>query len=55
MTGAILWDLDGTLVDSEECHWRAWQQTMAAEGLTISHEHFVSTFGRRNAHPPGGR
>ena len=31
MTGsrAVLWDMDGTLVDSAEYHWRAWRDTMA--------------------------
>ncbi len=48
MTGAVLWDLDGTLVDSEEQHWRAWRETMAAEGLPLTHEQFVATFGLRN-------
>ena len=24
--GAVLWDLDGTLVDSEEYHWLAWKE-----------------------------
>lgn len=48
MTGAVLWDLDGTLVDSEECHWRAWQETMATQGVTITREQFLATFGQRN-------
>src|SRR5579871_1384023 len=45
---AALWDLDGTLIDSEEYHWRAWRDTMAREGVAITHEHFLATFGRRN-------
>lgn len=48
MPRAVLWDLDGTLVDSEECHWQAWRETMAAEGIALSHEEFRSTFGQRN-------
>jgi beta-phosphoglucomutase len=48
MTGAVLWDLDGTLVDSEEYHWRAWRDTMAAEGVPITREQFIETFGWRN-------
>jgi HAD superfamily hydrolase (TIGR01509 family) len=48
MTGAVLWDLDGTLVDSEEQHWRAWRDTMAAEGVPLNYEQFRSTFGQRN-------
>jgi len=48
MTGAVLWDLDGTLVDSEGYHWRAWQQIVAAEGFSITHDEFLQTFGLRN-------
>ena len=48
MTGAVLWDLDGTLVDSEDYHWRAWRDTMSAEGIPITHEQFLKTFGLRN-------
>jgi beta-phosphoglucomutase len=48
LTAAVLWDLDGTLVDSEEHHWRAWQETMGAEGIPITREHFLATFGQRN-------
>ena len=35
-------------MDSEECHWQAWRETMAAEGIALSHEEFRSTFGQRN-------
>lgn len=48
MVCAVLWDLDGTLVDSEEYHWRAWRDALAAEGVAISHEQFAETFGWRN-------
>jgi HAD superfamily hydrolase (TIGR01509 family) len=48
MTGAVLWDMDGTLVDSEEYHWRSWRDTMAAEGLPITREQFLESFGQRN-------
>jgi beta-phosphoglucomutase len=40
--------MDGTLIDSEEFHWRAWVATMAGEGITITREQFLSTFGLRN-------
>jgi beta-phosphoglucomutase len=46
---AVLWDLDGTLIDSEREHWHAWRETMAAEGIPVTFEQFASTFGRRNA------
>lgn len=45
---AVLWDLDGTLVDSEQYHWLAWRETMAAEGVALTHQEFLATFGMRN-------
>jgi len=45
---AVLWDMDGTLVDSEELHWIAWRDTIANEGIVITREQFLSTFGQRN-------
>lgn len=48
MTGAVLWDMDGTLVDSEEYHWLSWRDTMQSEGVTITHDQFLKTFGQRN-------
>jgi beta-phosphoglucomutase len=45
---AILWDLDGTLVDSEEYHWQAWHETMRREGTVITREQFRESFGQRN-------
>ena len=47
-TAAVLWDLDGTLVDSEDYHWRSWRDTMAAQGVTLSYEQFLASFGKRN-------
>jgi HAD superfamily hydrolase (TIGR01509 family) len=48
MTKSVLWDLDGTLVDSEQYHWLAWRDAMAAEGVALTHEQFLKTFGLRN-------
>jgi beta-phosphoglucomutase family hydrolase len=45
---AVLWDMDGTLIDSEEFHWIAWRETMATQGISIAHEQFLSSFGQRN-------
>ena len=45
---AVLWDMDGTLVDSAEYHWQAWRDTMSREGFPITHEQFQATFGQRN-------
>jgi beta-phosphoglucomutase len=40
--------MDGTLIDSEEVHWISWRDTMAKEGIAITHEQFLATFGQRN-------
>ncbi|HEV2688468.1 MAG TPA: HAD family phosphatase [Bryobacteraceae bacterium] len=48
MTGAVLWDMDGTLVDSEEYHWLSWRDTMSQESIPVSHAQFLETFGQRN-------
>jgi len=45
---AVLWDMDGTLIDSQEFHWISWQTAMANEGIAISREQFLSSFGQRN-------
>lgn len=44
----VLWDLDGTLVDSAELHWLSWRETMAAEGMTVTREQFLASFGQKN-------
>ena len=48
MTRAVLWDLDGTLVDSAEFHWLSWRDTMAAEGIGLTHQQFLDSFGQKN-------
>ena len=45
---AVLWDMDGTLIDSEEFHWISWRDTMAKEGFPITHDQFIATFGQRD-------
>lgn len=45
---AVLWDLDGTLVDSGEYHWRAWRETMRAEGIELTYDQFLESFGQKN-------
>jgi HAD superfamily hydrolase (TIGR01509 family) len=47
-TRAVLWDMDGTLIDSEEFHWISWRNTLANEGITITREQFLASFGQRN-------
>ena len=45
---AVLWDLDGTLVDSEEFHWLSWRDTMRVEGVELTYPQFLASFGQRN-------
>jgi beta-phosphoglucomutase len=45
---AVLWDLDGTLVDSEEFHWLSWRDTMRPEGVELTYPQFLASFGQRN-------
>ena len=45
---AVLWDLDGTIADSKDFHWRAWRETMALGGAPITYEQFLHSFGQRN-------
>lgn len=45
---AVLWDVDGTLVDSAECHYGAWRATMAEHGCALTRDAFAATFGQRN-------
>jgi beta-phosphoglucomutase len=48
MTRAVLWDLDGTLVDSGEMHWWSWRDTLSAVGVPVTYEQFTGTFGQKN-------
>ena len=45
---AALWDMDGTLLDSAEYHWLAWQDSLHAEGYNVTREQFEASFGQRN-------
>lgn len=45
---AILWDVDGTIIDSAEFHWRSWRDTLAHEGLSLTKSAFDASFGQRN-------
>ena len=45
---AVLWDMDGTLIDSQRFHWISWRDTMANEGIAITRGQFFSSFGQRD-------
>ena len=40
--------MDGTLIDSEEFHWISWRNTLGADGVMITREQFLASFGQRN-------
>lgn len=46
---AVLWDLDGTLVDSRSYHWQSWRDVLEREAVAITEADFDASFGRRNA------
>src|SRR5882724_11616979 len=45
--GAI-WDIDGTLVDTAELHFEAWNTVCEELGRPFTRADFAATFGRRN-------
>lgn len=46
---AVLWDMDGVLVNTGELHYRSWKDAFAEVETTFSHEQFTATFGMNNA------
>jgi beta-phosphoglucomutase len=44
----VLWDLDGTLADSGDYHWRSWRETMRVEGIELTYQQFLDSFGQKN-------
>jgi beta-phosphoglucomutase len=47
-TRAVLWDMDGTLIDSIPYHWEAWQAVLRQLGRTVEHRLWNQTAGMRN-------
>ncbi|HJW69994.1 MAG TPA: HAD family phosphatase [Candidatus Binatia bacterium] len=43
---AVIFDVDGVLVDSYDAHMRSWLLMGREHGLTITEEQFASTFGQ---------
>ena len=46
--GAVVWDMDGTLVDTADLHFAAWVQLAQELDRTFTRADFAATFGRRN-------
>lgn len=45
---AVIWDLDGVIIDSAEEHRKAWQRLAREESVPMSDADFWATFGKRN-------
>lgn len=45
---AVIWDLDGVIIDSAEEHRKAWHRLAQEEGVPFTDEQFWATFGWRN-------
>ena len=44
----VIWDVDGTMVDTAELHFQAWVELARQQDRPFSRQDFVATFGRRN-------
>jgi HAD superfamily hydrolase (TIGR01509 family) len=45
---AVIWDLDGILVDTGEFHYRSWVAALEREHIPFGYERFRDTFGMNN-------
>jgi beta-phosphoglucomutase len=46
MLQAVIFDVDGVLVDSYRPHFESWRKLAAEHGLTLTEEQFARSFGR---------
>lgn len=46
--GAVVWDMDGTLVDTADLHFAAWVRLAQELDRPFTRADFAATFGRRN-------
>jgi HAD superfamily hydrolase (TIGR01509 family) len=42
----VLWDMDGTIVDTVELHFQSWYSILSARGIPITRESLRSLFGK---------
>lgn len=45
---AILWDMDGTIIDTTECHFTTWSYTLQKYGFELDRKVYDANFGRNN-------
>jgi len=48
-TRAVLWDMDGTLINSMPYHWHAWQDVLRQINRHVEHGVWNQTVGMRNS------
>jgi beta-phosphoglucomutase len=46
-SAAVIWDVDGTLVDSTEYHWQACREALAERDFVLTRERFESIIGQK--------
>lgn len=45
---AVLWDMDGTFLDTEEWHFQTWRTTLRGRAPHFDRETFIRSFGMNN-------
>ena len=45
---AFLWDLDGTIVDTKDCHFFTWESALNMHGFELDRDVYGMNFGRNN-------
>jgi beta-phosphoglucomutase len=46
VTGGVIFDVDGVLVDSYDAHYQSWRDILAEHGRELTEQDFARTFGR---------
>jgi HAD superfamily hydrolase (TIGR01509 family) len=52
--GAVLWDMDGVLVDSIDLHYLSWAKALASFDISLSRQKYLQYFGRSSADVAAG-
>ena len=47
----VIWDLDGTLIDSSRLHFDAWRELLEPEGVELDWSGFITGFGPQYTGP----
>jgi beta-phosphoglucomutase family hydrolase len=45
---AVIWDMDGVIVDTASKHYQAWQYSFQKRGFILTWDEYRNLFGRRN-------